>query len=510
MASLLVAIDQGTTGTQVAFHDTETLAPLAHAKAEFRQVFPEPGWVEHVPSDIWESLTQAYHLARAALARRHPTRARDTVAAIGITNQRETCLAWNKETGESPYNAIVWQDRRTADACDALRADAAGAKSLRAATGLVCDPYFSGTKMQWLLNNVEGVRTLAQHGRLCLGTIDAWLVWRMTGGKSFVTDHTNASRTLLYSLASGDWHDDLLARFDVARDQLPRVVPSIGDFGVTLGFLDLPDGTPITGVLGDQQAALFGQDAERPGDAKITYGTGAFLLMHTGTEIVHADDGLLTTVACADGGSGTSGTGGVVRTFAREGAAFIAGAAVQFVRDTFGWISNSAEIEAKAVSCVRDPGLVFVPALAGLPAPWWNPRARGALLGLSRGTTKEQIMRAILESVALQNTVLLGLMAKSSGLPLARVGVDGGASQNDFLMQFQADVLQCTLRRPEHVETTSRGAVKAARYGLGLRTAVSQDDRSRDFAPRMSKTDAAKTNAAWQKAVRFVDEFSRN
>jgi glycerol kinase len=498
MPSLLLAIDQGTTGSQVSFHDADSLATLARAKSEFRQIFPEPGWVEHAPADIWESVARAYASAREELGRTRPALARESVVAIGLTNQRETCVAWDVRTGESPRNAIVWQDRRTAQACARLKADPKNAAALRERTGLVCDPYFSATKMQWMLENDDGVKRLAREGNLALGTVDAWLLWKLTRGTAFVTDHTNASRTLLYGLDRGDWDDELCARFGVPKSALPRVVDSVGPLGVTKGFLDLPDGTPITGCLGDQQAALFGQDCESPGEAKITYGTGAFLLMHTGTKPVRSDDGLLATVACSRGG---------VRTFAREGAAFVAGAAVQFARDNLGWISRSSEIEQKAVSCERDPGLVFVPALAGLPAPWWNPDARGVLFGLTRGTTREQIMRAILESVALQNTVLLGLMSASAGVPLGRVGVNGGAALNDFLMQFQADVLRTTLRRPGDVETTSRGAVKAARLGLGETTPAAPDDRSRDFSPRMAPELAERINSAWQKAARAVNEF---
>ncbi|MCA2959301.1 MAG: glycerol kinase GlpK [Silvanigrellales bacterium] len=510
MGQLLLAIDQGTTGTQIAFYDATTLQKLAHAKSEFRQIFPSPGLVEHAPADIWASVVQAYTKARGELAQAHASRAHDSVAGIGIANQRETCVAWDARSGDAFCNAIVWQDRRTADACSQLKNNDATRQEILALTGLVCDPYFSGTKMQWMLENVDAVSSAGKRGTLCFGTIDSWLVWRLTGGVSHVTDHTNASRTLLYGLEKGDWNETLLDRFHVPRSALPRIVDSVGLLGTTKGFLDLPDGTPITGALGDQQAALFGQDCERPGEAKITYGTGAFLLMHTGTSpVLYADDGLLSTVACAQNGR---------RTFAREGAAFIAGAAIQFVRDNLGWIKSSADVEHIAANASRDPGLHFVPALTGLPAPWWNPDARGMLLGLTRGTTKEQIMRAVLESVALQNTELLRLICASAGVSLARVAVDGGASQNDFLMQFQADVLQTPLWRPSDVETTSRGAVKAARLGLGDTTTVpwaktaswpAQGSHGHTFTPQFSAATAKTTNASWLKAARFVDAFYR-
>lgn len=519
MSQLLLAIDQGTTGTQMAFYDVSTLQKLSHAKVEFRQIYPSPGHVEHNPEDIWASVHEAYVQARRALKHLFPLRAGQSVAAIGITNQRETCVAWDAHTGEALCNAIVWQDRRTADACTRLKTDNHTRTHIETLTGLVCDPYFSATKMQWMLNNVNAVSQAAKKGTLRFGTIDSWIVWRLTGGASHVTDHTNASRTLLYGIEKGTWHDALLRQFDIPLGALPRVVDSVGLLGTTKGFEDLSDGTPITGALGDQQAALFGHGCEHPGEAKITYGTGAFLLMHTGrTPVLNAHDGLLSTVACAQNGQ---------RTFAREGAAFIAGAAIQFVRDNLGWLIHSADIEHIAASAARDEGLHFVPALAGLPAPWWNPNARGVLFGLTRGTTKEQIMRAVLESVALQNTQLLKMMSTSSGHPLARVAVDGGASQNNFLMQFQADILQTALWRPVDVETTSRGAARAAWLGLAkpaahgsAAAADAQADAATDshashpaegrlFTPHMPQHEAQTTNAAWLQAAQCVDAFYR-
>lgn len=498
MSQMLLAIDQGTTGTAVAYFDFETLSPLAHHKVEYRQIYPQPGWVEHDPEDIWTSLLQALAGATAKLGTAHPHRDARAIAAIGITNQRETCLAWNRRTGEAAGNAIVWQDRRTAEFCDAMKSNGPLREEIARTTGLVCDPYFSGSKMRHMMHTYPKAQSWAKSGELALGTIDSYLVHRLSGRASFVTEHTNASRTMLYGLASGGFEDRLCALFDVPRAALPEIRDSCGLFGVTKGVPGLADGLPVTGILGDQQAALFGQNCERPGEAKITYGTGAFLLMHTGHRPVFSADGLLTTVALARNGE---------RTFALEGAAFIAGAAVQFLRDQFQFIQSASEIESLAASQPRDPHVLFVPALAGLSAPYWNPRAKGVLFGLTRGTSRAQIARAVLESVALQNAQLLSLMEKASQETLVSVGVDGGAAANDALMQFQADILRVALTRPTDTETTSQGAARAARLGLAPEKPAHKAPVSRTFVPSMDEADARARVTQWLRAADCVNGF---
>ncbi|MEN9529671.1 MAG: glycerol kinase, partial [Pseudomonadota bacterium] len=472
MADLILAIDQGTTGSSAAFFDAATLDMIAHRKVEFPQIFPTPGWVEHNPADIWKSVVTAIEEGWTLVEQRMPGAQKKNIVALGITNQRETCLAWERSSGETAGNAIVWQDRRTASRCVELR-NGPWQEAVRIKTGLVCDPYFSGTKMEWLMRNHSKTASWAKSGQLCLGTIDSFLVYHLTNRKSFVTDPTNASRTMLYNLHTATWDKELLQLFSVPETALPKVSPSSGHFGVTQGLGFLPDGIPITGILGDQQAALFGQGCTQPGEAKITYGTGAFLLMNTGTKAVPSRSGLLTTVAFGH----SDGT----LSYALEGAAFIAGAAVQFLRDQFRWIASAAEVESLALREERDPNVLFVPALSGLGAPFWNPHAKGALFGLSRGTSQSQIARAVLESIALQNAQLLELMQQDSGQRISQVGVDGGAAQNNSLMQFQADSLQTNLIRPTNFETTARGAAAAAVLGLKPKTHLPQPSPERTF-----------------------------
>lgn len=498
MAQLILAIDQGTTGSSAAFFHADTLDMIAHNKVEFPQIYPVPGWVEHNPADLWGSVVAAIEKSWVTVCSKNPAAKKSDIIAIGVTNQRETCLAWQRTSGETAGNALVWQDRRTADRCLELRTSSWN-ETIRKKTGLVCDPYFSGTKMEWLLRNQSKAAEWSKAGSLCLGTVDTFLVYQLTGKKSFVTDHTNASRTLLYSLATHSWDKQLLELFGIPESALPKICPSSHVFGTTLGLGFLPDGIPVTGILGDQQSALFGQGCMKPGEAKITYGTGAFLLMHTGEKAVPSQSGLLTTVAFGHPDGKIS--------FALEGAAFIAGAAVQFLRDQFRWIASASEIESLAQQDPRDQNVLFVPALTGLGAPYWNPHAKGALLGLSRGTTKSQISRAVLESIALQNAQLLELMQKDSGQKISRVGVDGGAAQNNTLMQFQADSLQTTLIRPSNFETTARGAAAAALLGLKPQSHVPQPKPDRTFHPVMPPSEAQKMNLRWQAAAECISAF---
>jgi glycerol kinase len=485
----LVAIDQGTTGSTVLVLD-EGLSVLAKVNREFPQLYPKPGWVEHDPEAIWASVIGAL---AAALddARVRP----GEVAAIGLTNQRETTVLWDRRTGDPARTAIVWQDRRTADRCAALKA-AGHEPRVRELTGLVLDPYFSGTKVQWMLEASPDLRARAEAGTLAFGTVDSFLLHRLTGGAVHATDVTNASRTLLFGLRSLEWEPELLELFAVPRAMLPEVRPSAGAFGVTRGVAGLPDGIPITGIAGDQQAALFGQACFRPGEAKCTYGTGAFLLMNTGDRPVWAP-GLVTTVAWVlPGGE---------RAYALEGSAFIAGAAVQWLRDGLGLIGSAAEIEPLARSVPDSGGVTVVPAFAGLGAPHWRPEARGLITGLTRGTTRAHLARATLEGIALQNHDILSAMQEHSGTPLAGLKVDGGAAANDLLMQVQADVLGVPLTRPEVIETTGLGAAMLAAIGAG-RISRPEDllplwRANRRFEPDADRTHASALLARWHAAV---------
>ena len=495
---MIVAIDQGTTGSAVAFFEIHTLALLAHHKTEFPQIYPQSGWVEHNPADIWQSTCTSLAKAWEKTCAAHPGAVLSQIKTVGITNQRETCLGWNLRTGELAGNALVWQDRRTADFCASLKKDEGTRKRIFNTTGLVCDPYFSASKMRYLLQNSPVAATWANNGELALGTIDSFLVYQLSGQKSFATEHSNASRTMLYSLQTGTYDSDLCKLFEIPERALAPILDSAAHFGTTLKAGILPDGIPITGILGDQQAALFGQNCERPGEAKITYGTGAFLLMNTGTSPVFSDDGLLSTVALSANGK---------RTFALEGAAFIAGAAVQYLRDNWNFIETAAQVEALANKDSRDEHVMFVPSLAGLSAPYWNPHAKGVLFGLSRGTTKSQVARAVVESIALQNANLLKLMEKAAGRALLSAGVDGGAAQNNSLMQFQSDILRVQLTRPVNTETTAQGAARVARLGLEPQSAVSRSATEKTFAPNMPQAQSEALLAQWLRAASAVNAF---
>ena len=489
MAQYILAIDQGTTGTTVLVLD-ETLTVLSKVNKEFPQIYPRPGWVEHNPEDIWDTTlaTISGALGKAGIEGRD-------VTGIGITNQRETTTVWRRRDDRPIHNSIVWQCRRTSALCAAMKEE--GLEGVfRTRTGLVLDPYFSGTKVRWLLDNVDGAREAAAVGDLAFGTIDTFLVWRLSGGAAHVTDVSNASRTLAMDLRTLAWDDELLGHLDIPQSVLPEIRSSSEVYGHTSGLDVLPDGIPIAGMAGDQQAALFGQVCFGAGEAKCTFGTGAFLLMNTGTEPIPSQRGLLTTVAWKVGDS---------VNYALEGSAFIAGAAVQWLRDGLGLIQNAAEIEFLAGTVPDSGGVVFVPALTGLGAPHWRADARGLLCGLDRGVTRGHIARATLEGIALQNTDILRAMEADSGVTLTALKVDGGAAANNLLMQYQSDVLGVPIVRPRMLETTALGAGLLAGLATGVWSdkdearAAWQSDRT--FAPQMTDDDRAAHIARWTAAV---------
>jgi glycerol kinase len=484
----VLALDQGTTSSRAIAFGHEGL-PLSTAQQEFRQWYPHPGWVEHDPLEIWRTQRDT-----AALALSGARLGVADVAAVGITNQRETTVLWERASGRPVAPAIVWQDRRTAARCDALRQ--AGHEAVFARrTGLLLDAYFSGTKLAWLLDNVPGARPAARRGELAFGTIDAWLLWQLTGGAVHATDVSNASRTLLFDIHTLDWSDELLGLLDIPREVLPRVVDTSGVLGETR-CEGLPRGLPIAGMAGDQQAALFGQACLRPGMAKNTYGTGCFLLMNTGTAPAVSRHRLVSTVAWRREG----------RTdYALEGSVFIAGAAIQWLRDGLGLIARAQDIDPLAASVADSGGAFFVPALAGLGAPYWDPLARGTIVGLTRGTTKAHLARATLEAIAFQSAELIEAMTADSGITLSELRVDGGATASALLMQVQADLLGVPVVRPRVTETTALGAA----YLAGLATGFWRDDaeiaglwqRERVFEPQGTRADAATRLAAWRRAV---------
>jgi glycerol kinase len=451
MAKYILSLDQGTTSSRAILFDKSGNI-VAVQQMEFGQIFPEPGWVEHDAREIWGSQIKT---ARAVLAN-SGIRAED-VAAIGITNQRETTVVWNKHTGEPIHNAIVWQDRRTAGICEQLK-EAGLEDYVKKNTGLVIDAYFSGTKIKWLLDNVPGARDLAEKGDLLFGTIDTWLVWKLTNGAVHVTDYSNASRTLIFNIHDLKWDKQMLEALNIPAAMLPEVCPSSEVYGVTEERI-FGAAIPIAGMAGDQQAALFGQACHLPGMAKNTYGTGCFMLMNTGERAVISEFGLLTTIAW--------GLGSKV-TYALEGSVFVAGAAIQWLRDELNLLRDAAESESLAIEARDNGGVYFVPAFAGLGAPHWDMYARGSIFGLTRGTTKGQIVRAALESLAFQTKDVLHAMEKDSRVPLLSLRVDGGASANNFLMQFQADVLGKRVERPEIIETTALGAAYLAGLAVGF------------------------------------------
>jgi len=486
----VLAIDQGTTGTTVLLINHKGRI-AGRAYSEITQHYPKPGWVEHDPEEIWQKTISAAEATLESVGR-------DQIAAMGITNQRETSVVWDRRTGKPVHNAIVWQCRRTAEMCQQLRQRGL-TEEVRQKTGLVIDPYFSATKLAWVLDNVAGVRDDAQHGNMLFGTIDTWLMWKLTGGKVHATDYTNASRTMLFNIHSLTWDEELLAELNIPGVMLPEVRPSSGRFGVVNCGNSALDGVPMAGDAGDQQAALFGQACFHPGSMKNTYGTGCFLMLNTGQEPILSEHGLLTTLACGPDGS---------PVYALEGSIFIAGAAVQWLRDGLGLIKSASETEALAASVPDTAGVYIVPAFTGLGAPHWDADVRGAILGITRGTKREHIVRATLESIAYQTVDVLEAMCSDSGQEIGRLRVDGGATGNDFLMQFQSDILEMEVDRPVVNETTALGAAFLAGLAVGFWEDESQLEKCREtdaiFRPQLPSEQREQLLWGWQKAIRKV------
>ncbi len=498
----ILAIDQGTTGTTALVLDGRGRV-ASRGYAELPQHFPKPGWVEHDGEEIWETTRRAVRTALSAAGIRAGNGGggrdpRGGLTAIGITNQRETTLLWDRRTGRPVARGIVWQDRRTSERCAWLKMGGAE-RAVARATGLRLDPYFSATKLEWLLRHVPRAARRASAGGLAFGTVDTWLLWKLTGGSVHATDPTNASRTLLFHLRRLAWDDALLDRFGIPHSLLPEVRPSVGDFGVTRGVPGIPDGIPIRGIAGDQQAALFGQGCVTAGGMKNTYGTGCFLMLHTGSRPVPSRAGLLTTVACGPRGE---------PAYALEGSVFVAGAAIQWLRDGLGILSDAAESERIARSVPDSGGTYLVPAFAGLGAPHWRPDARGLWCGLTRGTTRAHLVRAALESIAFQARDVVEVMRRESGSHIRSLRVDGGATRNDFLMQFQADLLGIPLERPAMVESTALGAAILAGIGAGIwerREAVpAAAARVTRFRPRMGVRRRSELLRGWEAAVALL------
>ena len=485
----IMALDQGTTSSRCILFDRHGNI-CSMAQREFPQIFPRPGWVEHDPTQIWSS-----QISVAAEAMSQLGVSAEHIAAVGITNQRETTIVWDRKSGMPVCNAIVWQCRRTAPMIDELNRQGYG-DMIREKTGLIPDAYFSGTKLKWILDTVPGARQKAARGDLLFGTVDTWLIWKLTGGRVHVTDMTNASRTMLFDIHRRCWDDDILALLDIPRAMLPEVRPSGFVYGYTK---DCPigDGIPIAGAAGDQQAALYGQCCFEPGDAKNTYGTGCFLLMNTGSKAVASENGLLTTIAATTQKEGPC--------YALEGSVFVAGAAIQWLRDEMKMIGSAPESEALAASVPDTAGVYLVPAFTGLGAPYWDPYARGTIVGLTRGTTRNHLIRAALESLAYQTGDVLHAMEADSGIALKELKVDGGACANNFLMQFQADILGTTVRRPRCIETTALGAA----YLAGLSTGYWEDRKvihenwalERSFFAGMEEETRRKLTEGWKRAV---------
>jgi len=485
----LLALDQGTSSSRsIIFRPDGSI--LASAQAEFRQIYPQPGWVEHDPEEIWQS-----QLATARQALSQAGVSASSMASVGITNQRETTVVWRRDTGQAIYNAIVWQDRRAEPQCLRLR-QAGHADKVQHKTGLLIDAYFSATKLQWILNHVEGARGMAERGELAFGTVDSWLIWKLSAGAVHATDVSNAARTMLFNIHTNQWDEELLALFDIPASLLPRVQASASDFGHTQAEW-LGQALPIGGVAGDQQSALFGQACFGAGQAKNTYGTGCFMLMHTGDRCLTSTTGLITTSA-AQPDQATA--------YALEGSVFIGGAVVQWLRDGLRAFDKSADVQSLAETVTDTGGVVLVPAFTGLGAPYWQADARGAILGLSRGTTMAHIARAALESIAFQSTALLQAMNRDASQAVHELRVDGGACVNDLLMQFQADLLGIPVLRPAVIETTALGAAYLAGLSAGIYQSpneLAQQWRvERRFEPRMSRDQAAAKMADWERAVR--------
>ena len=496
MPKYMMALDSGTTSNRCILFDRAGRI-VSVAQREFTQYFPQPGWVEHDANEIWATLlgvaVEAMQMAGAAAA---------DIAAIGITNQRETTIVWDKATGEPVHHAIVWQCRRTSEYCDELRARGLTAR-FREKTGLVLDAYFSATKLHWLLENVPGVRERAAKGELLFGTVETWLIWKLTGGRAHVTDYSNASRTMLFNINTLDWDEEILAELNIPRSMLPKPLPSSGLFGTTDPSL-LGGEIPITGAAGDQQAALFGQTCFQPGEAKNTYGTGCFLLMNTGEKPVFSQNGLVTTIAW--------GLGEKV-TYALEGSIFVAGAAIQWLRDEMKLIANAAESEAVAQEVTDTNGCYVVPAFTGLGAPYWDQYARGAIVGLTRGCNRAHIVRATLDSLTYRTYDVLNAMRADSGIALASLKVDGGASANNYLMQTQADVIGAPVLRPTCVESTAMGAAYLAGLAVGFWRDQAEIRKiwavDRTFEPQLDAKSRDARLHGWHRAVQRAFDWAK-
>lgn len=485
----IIAIDLGTTGNRVFCFD-ESGKPISSVYKEFTQYFPKPGWVEHDPEEIWRSIQE---LIPAAI-KQGDLSSKDAIS-IGITNQRETAVLWNRKTGKPVYNAIVWQCRRTTDICNALKEK--GLEDLfRKKTGLVIDAYFSGTKINWILNNVDGARDLAKSGDLLFGTIDTWILWKLTDGKSHKSDYTNASRTLIYNITEKKWDPELLDILEIPETLLPEVLDSAAHFGTTSAS-GIPEGIPIGGIAGDQQAAMVGQNCVFEGTIKNTYGTGCFVLLNTGTENVHSKNGLLTTLTCDNAGKAV---------YALEGSVFIGGAVVQWLRDYMKFFTDSSESESMARSVDKDDEVIMIPAFVGLGAPHWRMDARGALFGLTRDTTIEQIVRAALKSIAFQSMDVINAMQQDSGTVIEELRVDGGAIKNRYLMQFQADILGIPVLIPEIAESTALGAAYLAGLSSNVFSSIDEVAQLNQIAsryePAIREEEREKQKLLWQSAVK--------
>ena len=489
MKQYILALDQGTSSSRAIVFD-ETGATCAVAQKEFRQIFPRSGWVEHDPHEIWSSLASVIAEAITTLDINGLN-----IAGIGITNQRETTIVWDSDTEEPIYNAIVWQDRRTSDYCDKLKSEGV-TEMIRRKTGLIIDAYFSATKIKWILDNVPGARERANKGKLLFGTVDTWLIWRLTRGEVHVTDVSNASRTMLFNINTLQWDDELLKMFDIPRSMMPEVRSSSEIYGHTKTTI-FAHKVPIAGIAGDQQAALFGQMCIEPGMVKNTYGTGCFLLMNSGDKPIISQNNLITTVAWKIGDK---------VNYALEGSIFVGGSVVQWLRDGLGVIKSSSEVEELASRVPDTNGVYFVPALTGLGAPWWDQYARGTIVGISRGTTTAHIARAALEGIAFQTMDITAAMSRDAGLPLRELKVDGGASRNNLLMQFQADILGTRVIRPRVVETTALGAAYLAGLAVGYWSSVEQIRKQwhvdRIFEPTWDETAISKARDGWEDAVK--------
>ncbi|HDX9578122.1 TPA: glycerol kinase GlpK [Bacillus pseudomycoides] len=495
MEKFILSLDQGTTSSRAILFNKE--GKIVHvAQKEFTQHFPKPGWVEHSPQEIWGSI-----LAVIATCLSEAEVKPEQIASIGITNQRETTVVWDKETGKPVYNAIVWQSRQTAEICDELKEKGYG-DMVREKTGLLIDAYFSGTKVKWILDNVEGAREKAERGELLFGTIDTWLVWKLSGGNVHVTDYSNASRTLMYNIHELKWDEELLDMLTVPASMLPEVRPSSEVYGHTVDYHFFGQNVPIAGIAGDQQAALFGQACFGEGMAKNTYGTGCFMLMNTGEKAVASEHGLLTTIAW--------GLNGKVE-YALEGSIFVAGSAIQWLRDGLRMFQDASDSEAYAARVESTDGVYVVPAFVGLGTPYWDSEVRGAVFGLTRGTTKEHFVRATLESLAYQTKDVLCAMEADSGIELTTLRVDGGAVKNNFLMQFQGDILGVPVERPEVNETTALGAAYLAGLAVGYwkdqEEIAAQWNMDKSFAPAMEAGTSEELYAGWKKAIEATKAF---